>query len=91
MQRYLTIVGWLTLLLALPGIAEAQSIPTCVSVIAPDKLKAGLKKLVASEVDRHSSHRAAHEDCATQLHVELIELGAARFLTARVSGARVID
>ncbi len=69
------------------GAARAQEkVPTCIVVEAPDAERPGLSRLVASELDRHPSHRAVTDGCAAHLRVELIVIDGSRFLTGRVGG-----
>lgn len=63
-----------------------EKVPTCLHVEGPAKEVEPLRKLVASEVDRHPSHRAAGEHCAAHLRVELVEIESERFLTGRMDG-----
>jgi hypothetical protein len=66
--------------------AAEEKAPTCVEVEASADVQPGLSRLVADEVDRHPTHRAARTDCTTHLRVELIPIGSDRFLTGRTDG-----
>jgi len=76
-----------TLLLA-PATALAR-VPTCVRVNGPGDTSA-LTRLVASEVDRHTTHVHAEHGCEAELTVELIvidpKMGGGRYLTGGLDG-----
>lgn len=86
------LLAWWTALalLLVPALAAAQEkVATCVHVEPGPHDRDALARLVASEVDRHPSHRAVRpvtEKCTVHLRVELIEIGGQRFLTGRVGG-----
>lgn len=72
--------------LLVAGAARAQgTTETCVEVRGPDA--PALARLVASELDRHPTHRAAPEGgpCLSHLRVELVEVGGERYLTGRIN------
>jgi hypothetical protein len=76
--------------LAAPTAARAQQ-QTCVEIVAPQVDAEALGRLVRAELDRHTSHRAASQDCQGYLTVELIDLGAGkgaqaeRWVTGRIN------
>jgi hypothetical protein len=69
-----------------PEAAAQEKAATCILVDGPPAERAALERLVASEVERHPSHRAAGDHCAVHLKVELVEVDGDRFLTGRVGG-----
>lgn len=69
-----------------PPAHAASQVSTCISIEAKASDRDALERLVASEVDRHPSHRKSEEPCDTHLRVELIEVQGDRFLTGRVGG-----
>jgi hypothetical protein len=71
------------LLLLVPEAAWAE-IPICAEVHAPAAEKAGLEKLLKSEIARHPSHRQVESGCRSTLVVELFEAGGARYLNAQL-------
>lgn len=75
---------------AVSGARRADAkIQTCVAVEA-DADRAQLRKLVASELERHPTHAPAEENCEARLRVELLVLSASnggrRYLTGWLDG-----
>lgn len=70
-------------LVTLSAPAQAR-VRTCVTVEPGREDGAALRRLVESEVNRHPSHEVVDTDCESYLTVELIEVGAERYVTARV-------
>lgn len=60
------------------------SVTLCVQIEAAAPERAGLDKLVRSELGRHPSHRLSQADCDSHLAVELFWLGKTRYLTLRI-------
>jgi hypothetical protein len=68
----------------LPRAASAQ-LRTCVQIDAPSNVTV-LGRIVAAEIDRHPTHRAATDGCQSFLSVELVDLGPrdGQWLTGRI-------
>ncbi len=80
--------GLLAIAIALSALLASASAQArtrvCVHVRASDAEAAALRRLVMSELNRHTTHQAADRACESRLSVELVELGSERYLTGRL-------
>lgn len=71
---------------AAAGEVGANHTPTCVEVETAGGVDAeAFKRLVATELDRHPTHRAVAADCVSFLRMELIEVAGVKHVTARIN------
>lgn len=79
---------WLTLAAVLMGAGGAFAqgpTSTCVEIAGAGDDAADLRRLVMAEIDRHATHRAATQDCASFVRIERLRIGDAVYLTGRIN------
>jgi hypothetical protein len=80
--------GLLAIAIALSALLASASAQArtrvCVHVRASEVEATALRRLVMTELNRHTTHQAADQACESRLSVELVELGSERYLTGRL-------
>lgn len=83
--RWLPWLLWLLWLLPAAALAQGGPTKTCVEIANGGADAEALERLVRSEIDRHTTHRAATSDCTSYVRIERLDIGAASYLTGRIN------